>query len=88
MKELNKKPRTRFYEDYITRRQTGHKSNEDFWRESGCNHKIKHIKIPTLFMNALDDPIVMRSGINFDEIAKNENTVLATHDIGGHMGYN
>ena len=39
-------------------------------------------------MNAFDDPIILRSGIDFEEIAKNENTVLATHDIGGHLGYN
>lgn len=39
-------------------------------------------------MNSLDDPIVQSSGIDFEAIAKNENTVLATHDVGGHMGYN
>jgi predicted alpha/beta-fold hydrolase len=54
----------------------------------GCEHKIKHIKIPTLFMYALDDPIVPKSAIDYEAIANNENTVLATHDIGGHCGYN
>ena len=39
-------------------------------------------------MNAFDDPIILRSGIDFEAISKNENTILATHDIGGHLGYN
>lgn len=88
LNEVEKKPRTRFFDEFITIKQTGHQTIEDYWQEAGCQHMIKHIKSPTLFMNALDDPMIYSSGINFEEVAKNENTVLATHDIGGHMGYN
>jgi predicted alpha/beta-fold hydrolase len=45
------------------------------------------IKVPSFFLNALDDPIVGRRAIAFDAFKKNENVILVTSRHGGHLGY-
>ena len=68
-------------------KQFGYKSNEEYINKTSCCYKIPYIKIPTLFMSTLDDPLVGLNGLDFDSISHNENTVLATNDIGGHLGF-
>ena len=41
-------------------------SLDEYFRHGGCGEKIKEITTPTLFMHALDDPIVGVNGIDFD----------------------
>ena len=46
------------FDDEITAPLFGWRDRDDYYRTSACYHRIPSIKIPTLFMNALDDPIV------------------------------
>jgi len=43
--------------------------------------------VPTLFINALDDPIISDDVIDFEAIKNNSNCILATSKHGGHVGY-
>jgi len=48
---------------------------------------LKDITVPTLFLNTLDDPIVTKAVIAYEEFKPNKNIVLATTKHGGHLGY-
>ncbi|KAJ9084119.1 hypothetical protein DSO57_1027591 [Entomophthora muscae] len=58
-----------------------------YYRESSCNRYLHNIKIPTLFINALDDPISSIAAIASDEIHANPNLILAVTRFGGHLGW-
>ena len=55
-------------DDKITARVSGFESGPDYHYKASCCHVISKIKTPTLFMNSLDDPIVIRDCIDFDSI--------------------
>lgn len=58
-----------------------------YYRESSCNRYLHSIAIPTLFINALDDPISAIAAIAADEIHANPNLILAVTRAGGHLGW-
>ena len=74
-------------DDKLTSVSFGFKNAYDYHYKASCCHVIKNIKRPTLFMTALDDPICIKDCIDFDSIRDNPNTILATSNYGGHMGY-
>ncbi|KAG8923419.1 hypothetical protein FRC02_011157 [Tulasnella sp. 418] len=49
--------------------------------------KISHIRTPTLFINALDDPMFPRKHLPFDAVRKNPYTAMAVTSRGGHLGW-
>lgn len=66
----------------------GYKDEYEYYYNNSSSHVIPQIRKPTLFFNALDDPIIGDKGIDFEGIKNNPFTVLATSNHGGHMGYN
>jgi predicted alpha/beta-fold hydrolase len=48
---------------------------------------LEHAKIPMIFLNALDDPLVLQSLIPYDLVLKNDNIILLTTQHGGHLGW-
>lgn len=38
----------------------GYKDIEEYYDDSSCFHRIPKIQTPTLFINALDDPIISK----------------------------
>ena len=75
------------FDDKLTAPTWGFADRADYYYKASCVHRIPEIKVPTLFMNALDDPVVSRNCIDFEVFKQNENTVLATTMHGGHLGY-
>ena len=65
----------------------GYKDLEDYYRTSACVHRIPGIMIPSLFLNALDDPIVSKETIPYQVLEQNPNCALGTTEYGGHLGY-
>jgi len=66
----------------------GFKSAQDYWEKNSCKPFLKHIKIPTLLINALDDSFLSKSCHPF-EVAKTSkyfHFLPTTH--GGHVGFN
>ena len=45
-------------DDEVTSRFYGFKNRYDYYYNASCYHRIPHIRVPTLFLNALDDPIL------------------------------
>ena len=46
---------------------------------------MSEIKCPTLILNYLDDPIIPKEVIPYDEVKSNPNIILGTHPNGGHL---
>ena len=65
----------------------GYKNGYDYHYNGACCHKIKNIKVPTLFFNAMDDPLIGKDVLDFESIKENPNCILATNNYGGHMAY-
>ncbi len=65
----------------------GFSSAEDYWRKCSSKHFLKDIQIPTLILNALDDPFLPKECYPFD-FCKNSHFVhLETPQYGGHVGF-
>lgn len=65
----------------------GFKSAEDYWRQSSSIFYLSGITIPTLLINALDDPFLGKGSYPFDAAASNPNFHLETPETGGHVGF-
>jgi uncharacterized protein len=44
----------------------GWKDVNDYYTKAACYHRIPGIKVPSLFMNARDDPIIGEKAIDYD----------------------
>ena len=77
----------REYDDRVTRRLFGYPTVNQYYRECGSCHKIIDIKIPTIFINSIDDPISVRAAIPVEECRANPHCVLVTTNAGGHIGW-
>ncbi len=76
--ELDSKLCTKIY-DY--------KNTHDYYKAGSTRDEILKVQVPTLMVNALDDPICFKSSIPYVECLQNPNTVLATTNFGGHLGW-
>ncbi|KAJ2253046.1 medium-chain fatty acid ethyl ester synthase/esterase 2, partial [Coemansia sp. RSA 455] len=65
----------------------GYESAEQLNISGSSVHYLKDIKVPTLFINALNDPICDKSTIPYEEIANNPYLLLACTKYGGHLAY-
>lgn len=61
---------------------------DEFYSESSSISHIPNIKVPTLMINALNDPILGDKCYPYDEANTNPNFYLETPKYGGHMGFN
>ncbi|KAJ2888403.1 hypothetical protein FB639_000664 [Coemansia asiatica] len=75
-----------FNEQY-TAKIFGFGSARDLNTGGSCIQYLCKIKIPMLFINALDDPMCYRHTIPYAEIEANPNLVLACTRYGGHLAY-
>ena len=65
----------------------GYKTGEEFCIKSSSSTLIENFKIKTLFISAIDDPIVPNTYDSIKKFDKNENVfVIATYG-GGHCAH-
>ncbi len=60
---------------------------EDYYTRSSCNQFLKHIKIPTLLVNAQDDPFLAPECFPIEQANDNPNFFLEMPRYGGHVGF-
>lgn len=75
------------FEEEFSRPIQGFVSEVDYYRTVSAAYRIPLIKIPTFFLNSLDDPIIGKKCIDYKAIRNNENVMLGTTITGGHIGY-
>lgn len=74
-------------DEVLTSKLYGFKDVDEYYYKASCIHSVPHIKTPSLFVNALDDPLVGNECIDYEVFKRNQNVAVATTQHGGHMGY-
>ncbi|KAJ2843386.1 hypothetical protein GGI22_007223 [Coemansia erecta] len=65
----------------------GYRSTKELNKDGSCVQHLKNVKIPMLFINALDDPMCSHETIPYSEIEGNPNLMLACTRYGGHLAF-
>ncbi len=63
----------------------GIKTVKDYYELSTCTDKLDKIKIPTFFLNALDDPIIGSDQIPLEH--NHEHILIGVTKSGGHLSH-
>ena len=65
----------------------GFKSAADYWERASSKSFLTHIVVPTLLVNALDDPFLALPCYPYHEAQVNPCLFLETPNAGGHVGF-
>ncbi len=82
--------RMRTFQDFDERYTAplhGFKSAEDYWERSSSKPFLARIAVPTLLVNALDDPFLALACYPYQEALANPFLFLETPQSGGHVGF-
>lgn len=76
-------------DDVYTRKLAGFESVSEFYRHMSSYHHLPNIKLPMIFINALDDPIVPPPLLEIIRHAAltNPNLLYIEQKFGGHLGF-
>lgn len=75
------------FDDRYTARIHGFRDAEDYWRQSSARQYLPGIRVPTLLLNALDDPFLTPESFPLPEAEKNPRLFLESPAHGGHLGF-
>ena len=80
---------TTFYEfdNRYTAPLHGFENADVYWRTCSCLNGLTNIRIPTLILNAADDPFLAPSCFPQEAAESNEDLYLEVPDYGGHVGF-
>ena len=65
----------------------GFSSAEDYWRQCSCSTQLDNITIPTLLINAQDDPFLTPSCFPLETARNSQQLYLEIPKHGGHIGF-
>jgi predicted alpha/beta-fold hydrolase len=75
------------FDDHYTARIYGFENAEDYWKKASSKPFLPKISVPTLLINAADDPFLADPCYPLDEAANNANLSLEIPKSGGHVGF-
>jgi predicted alpha/beta-fold hydrolase len=75
------------YDDRYTAPLHGFANAEDYWERTSCRPYLPHIHIPTLILNAQDDPILDHTTYPTEEAQRHPCLFLEIPRYGGHLGF-
>jgi len=75
------------FDDRYTAPLHGFKDANDYWSKSSCKQFLKNISIPTLLVNARNDPFLAEECYPVEEALHNPMLHLETPLEGGHVGF-
>ena len=75
------------FDDRYTAPIHGFADAEDYWRQCSCRPALKNISIPTLLINARNDPFLAEPCYPIAEAGANPNLLLEMPASGGHVGF-
>jgi len=64
-----------------------YKSSEEYYKDASTHSLIPKICTPTLFINAINDPLIDANALPYQLCSANPYTILCTTDTGGHIGW-
>jgi uncharacterized protein len=74
------------FDEYVTAPLHGFDGAIDYWTRSSCAPWLKHIQVPTLVLNALNDPFLPIAALPKPNTVS-QHVVLEQPDHGGHSGF-
>lgn len=77
----------RDFDNAFTAPVNGFRDAADYWERCSCRRYIAGTAIPTLILNAKDDPILGPGCFPYEEASNNSNLFLEVTEKGGHMGF-
>ena len=75
------------FDDRYTAPIHGFKNAEDYWARCSCRGLLHKIAVPSLIVNAANDPILGGKCYPHAEAAENRNILLEVPKSGGHVGF-
>lgn len=75
------------FDDRVTSKLLGLKDAQEYYDLNSCKGFLSNIKIPTLIINAKNDPFLGRECYPIREAYKNKHVFLEMPKTGGHMGF-
>ena len=75
------------FDDRYTAPLHGFSDAEDYWHRCSCNRHLNRISVPTLIVNAQDDPFLLDDCYPHAEVAANRYLTLEAPAHGGHVGF-
>ncbi|MCD6527926.1 MAG: alpha/beta fold hydrolase [Desulfuromonas sp.] len=75
------------FDDRYTAPLHNFKSAEDYWQKCSCNRLLHSIAIPSLIVNALDDPFLINECYPYELVKENQKIRMETPRHGGHVGF-
>jgi predicted alpha/beta-fold hydrolase len=77
----------RQFDDRYTAPIHGFRDAADYWKQSSSLQYLRGIKVPTLLLNARDDPFLTRESFPYSDSRENAALFLETPESGGHVGF-
>mmetsp|Transcript_14804 Transcript_14804/g.48502 ORF Transcript_14804/g.48502 Transcript_14804/m.48502 type:complete len:516 (-) Transcript_14804:72-1619(-) len=77
----------REFDDAITRISFGFETVDDYYVYSGSCHRVANVGVPTLCLNADDDPVSAYDAIPHAALLANPNCTSVVTPGGGHLGW-
>jgi predicted alpha/beta-fold hydrolase len=85
-RELSPRPRTlREFDEVFTAPLAGFESADEYYDASSAMHVMREIRVPTLIITSVDDPIVPAD--SFERLSYPDCVHLRLMSAGGHMGF-
>lgn len=75
------------FDDRFTAPIHGFRNAVDYWEQSSCRQFLTNIRIPTLLVNALNDPFLGPRCYPCDEAASSDVFYFEMPNEGGHIGF-
>jgi hypothetical protein len=75
------------FDDLITAKFFGFGSADNYYATQSSNQFLEHIRIPTLLVQAKDDPLIPFESFSHPAIESNPHIQLFAVEHGGHLGF-
>ena len=75
------------FDDFFTAPLHGFKDADDYYEQCSSKYFLKDIKVPTLIVNAANDPFLSKECYPYEEVKENPYVDLEVPEHGGHVGF-
>ncbi len=77
----------RDFDEFFSAPVNGYKDAEDFYKKASAGNHVAGVKVPTLLINAKNDPFLTPSCSPFEIAQNHPNFYLEVTENGGHVGF-